>query len=882
VLHRSPTHATGRPPPWRRYAVAIGTVASALLLSLLARPLVEPNPFLLFFAAIAISAWYGGIWSGLLATLLSVLLTSFFLIRPFSAFSLTTIDALRVAVFAFVAMLISLATEERRRAEERAQAQGEQLRVTLASIGDAVIATDAARRVTFMNAVAETLTGWSAADAAEREIDVIFRIVNAQTRQPVESPVARVLREGRVVGLANHTRLIARDGTERPIDDSGAPIRNAAGALVGVVLVFRDVTEREQAETARAKLLSREQAARMQAEQARERAAFLSDASRLLAGSLEYVPTLQRIADLAVPRLADWCVVDMADDGAIEMVAAAHVDPAKVQWAHELRRMYPVDPAAPVGAPQVIRSGEPEIYPDIPDSLLESVARSSEELRILREVGYRSIMVVPLRARGRVLGAITLVAAESARHFGQDDLAFAQDLADRAAVAIDNARLYQAAQVSRDATERAATQLARLLHVTAALGEALTPEQVADVVIQTGLAAVDADGGSIFALADDEGSFLVLSFRGYAAEQAPADMRIPADAPGPLHDVLRTRAIVTVETPAALVARWPHLAEAQARSGDAATATVPLLIDQRILGVLYVAFRAARTFSAEDTVFLQALARQCAQALDRARLYDAERQARAAAERAVRARDEFLSVAAHELKTPLTSLLLQVQLLQRRTAREGTLGERDTRALRVVADQSRRLERMIAALLDISRLEQGQLSISRERLDLCALVERVVAENQLASDANPIVCELPDEPLAVDGDELRLEQVFQNLLQNAIKYSPDGGAVKVHLASHPGQICVTVTDHGLGIPQESIPHLFTRFYRAANVDPRSISGMGIGLYVVKEIVGLHGGTVAVESAEGQGSVFTVCLPRAGTAAEPAHAGGADAQGRAPH
>jgi signal transduction histidine kinase len=158
----------------------------------------------------------------------------------------------------------------------------------------------------------------------------------------------------------------------------------------------------------------------------------------------------------------------------------------------------------------------------------------------------------------------------------------------------------------------------------------------------------------------------------------------------------------------------------------------------------------------------------------------------------------------------------------------------------------------------------------------------VVAENQLASDANPIVCELPDEPLAVDGDELRLEQVFQNLLQNAIKYSPDGGAVKVHLASHPGQICVTVTDHGLGIPQESIPHLFTRFYRAANVDPRSISGMGIGLYVVKEIVGLHGGTVAVESAEGQGSVFTVCLPRAGTAAEPAHAGGADAQGRAPH
>ncbi len=144
----------------------------------------------------------------------------------------------------------------RRVAEETLRKQSEWLRVTLASIGDAVISTDAEGRVTFMNGVAESLTGWAQAEGLGRPLPEVFQIVNEQTRQPVENPALRCLRDGAIVGLANHTVLIARDGTQRPIDDSAAPMQGASGAPIGVVLVFRDVSERKRAEEARALLAS--------------------------------------------------------------------------------------------------------------------------------------------------------------------------------------------------------------------------------------------------------------------------------------------------------------------------------------------------------------------------------------------------------------------------------------------------------------------------------------------------------------------------------------------------------------------------------------------------------------------------------------------------
>jgi GAF domain-containing protein len=180
-----------------------------------------------------------------------------------------------------------------------------------------------------------------------------------------------------------------------------------------------------------------------EAENARDRLSFMAKASELLSASLDLDQTLQQVAMLAVSSLADWCTIELLeDDGNLRNAATAHVDPDQVKLAQELRTKYPIDPDDPAGVPNVIRTGRSELYPQITDELLVGAARDEEHLRLMRGLGLRSVLVVPLTARGHTLGAITLVSAESGRQYGVDDLRFAEELAHRAAVAVDNSRLY--------------------------------------------------------------------------------------------------------------------------------------------------------------------------------------------------------------------------------------------------------------------------------------------------------------------------------------------------------------------------------------------------------------------------------------------------------
>jgi PAS domain S-box-containing protein len=177
---------------------------------------------------------------------------------------------------------------------------------------------------------------------------------------------------------------------------------------------------------------------------AAQRLSFLAAASELLSGSLDPDTTMQNLADLAIRELGDWCAIDLADDeDGLRNVATAHVDPELVRLASELRERYPVDPDSPTGAPNVIRTGKSELYEQIPDEMLAAAAQGEEHLKMMREIGLESGMVVPLAARGRVLGAITFVSSSPDRHFGEADLELAEDLARRAGLAIDNAMLFR-------------------------------------------------------------------------------------------------------------------------------------------------------------------------------------------------------------------------------------------------------------------------------------------------------------------------------------------------------------------------------------------------------------------------------------------------------
>jgi PAS domain S-box-containing protein len=458
----------------------------------------------------------------------------------------------------------------RRVAEENArliQEQRERLRVTLESIGDAVISTDAEGRVEFLNPVAEDLVGWKTAEAASRSLGDVFRIVNEETRRPVENPAIRALKEGVIVGLANHTVLIAKDGTERPIDDSAAPIRDAEGGVIGSVLVFRDISERKRAEialresevrfrqladampqivwTARpdgeidylnhrwteftglpvtvgndgwggilhpddarlagerwmacvqsgdpfemeTRLLDRRQqsyrwhlirtvAVRDESgkvarwfgtsteiheqKRAAESSQYLAEASAALASVVDYESTLQKVANLAVPYFADWSAVDVAeDDGSLRRLAVAHQDADKVALVHELMREYPPDLESADGAFAVLRTGKPELISDITDELLVQAAKDDRHLRLIRSLGLKSYICVPLLVSGNPFGVLTFATAESGRKYTESDLALAVDLAHRAAVAVENTQLYQAL---RETDRRKDEFLATLAH----------------------------------------------------------------------------------------------------------------------------------------------------------------------------------------------------------------------------------------------------------------------------------------------------------------------------------------------------------------------------------------------------------------------------------
>ena len=344
----------------------------------------------------------------------------------------------RISFFVVFAVLAVVASRARERATALADAnerlatelRGTEARLDgiLGSLGEAVTVHDERGKTIYVNDAAVSLLGANSVDdvlAAEPgELAQRFQI----TREDGSSVQLGDLPGRRLVagedGPSLLTRSVRRDTGEAMwlltkatlyTDPSGGPL---------AINIIEDVTEAKEAEL---------------------RQRFLAEAGQLLATSLDYEQTLERVARMIVPGLADWCGIEMVDEqGESHQVAVAHVDPAKVQMAHDLRRRYPVDPDAPTGVPAILRGGPAELYTEIPQDLIESAARDEEHLELIRRLGMRSAMAVPMRIGDETLGVITLVSAESGRRFEEDDLAFVKDLALRAATAVQNSRLYAA------------------------------------------------------------------------------------------------------------------------------------------------------------------------------------------------------------------------------------------------------------------------------------------------------------------------------------------------------------------------------------------------------------------------------------------------------
>jgi PAS domain S-box-containing protein len=388
-------------------------------------------------------------------------------------------------------------------------------RLLVESVRDyAIYVLDAQGVVLTWNPGAQQLKGYAADEIIGRHFSIFYLPADVAAEKPVHE-----LREAAARGrFEDEGWRVRKDGSQFWADVIVTALRDEAGGLVGFAKITRDLTARREAaeqsrrlaaeaaaraiaesrsleldalnqflqeqtleleaQTEEAQSLTEEleqtieqlqdtateaEAARAAAEEAErstkrseEGARFLSRASEVLGSSLDYERTLLELATIVVPELADWCRVDIvSDEGQTEQLATTHVDPEKIHWARRLSERYPPNPDAPSGSPNVIRTGKPELYSEIPDELLTQSAVDEEHLRLMRELGLKSAMVVPLIARGRILGALTLISAESERRYTGSDLEFAMELARRAAMAVDNARLHRAELHARITAERA-------------------------------------------------------------------------------------------------------------------------------------------------------------------------------------------------------------------------------------------------------------------------------------------------------------------------------------------------------------------------------------------------------------------------------------------
>jgi PAS domain S-box-containing protein len=661
---------------------------------------------------------------------------------------------------------------EELRARAVSEAPGAQFEVVLRGVAEAITVQDRERRLVFANETAARMLGYDSPEALldanpEERLAEFELLDDAGNPLPLEElPGRRVLAGHEGEEQTVHYR-IRETGEERWSIVRAAPIAGSDGRTELTINTFHDITDRVRAE---------------------RRLAFLADVSTVLASSLDYETTLARVAQLAVPRLADWCTVDMLDEaGEIKRLTVAHRDPSKVAWANEFADRFPMDADARYGVPNVIRTARSELFEEVPQELdLAATTGDPGLIRILRELGLKSSMCVPLIARGRVLGAITLLTEQAGRRLTLHDLAEAEELARRAAIAVDNARLFHEAERRADAAR-----------VLAYVGD--------------GVFLLDGDG--------------VVRLWNRAAETITG---------------LTAREVVGRPV-AEAVPGWSALAEhvpiAAAPGAGTRAETLPLELPDRELwlSISGVGFLEGIVYAFRDLTEERALEQL---------------------------KSDFVSTVSHELRTPLAAIYGAALTLRR-----GDLSLNDQQRenlLAVVANEADRLARTVNDILWTSRLDSGTLQVAIESCDATLLAADVVAAARTYLPENiELQLAVPPAVPHVAGDPDKVRQVLANLVENAVKYSPDGGRVDVSIQPDDGTVRFSVHDQGLGVPPPEQRRIFDKFYRLDPEMTRGVGGTGLGLYICRELVRRMEGRIWVESREGSGSTFAFELPAAG-------------------
>jgi PAS domain S-box-containing protein len=520
---------------------------------------------------------------------------------------------------------------------------------------------------------------------------------------------------------------------------------------------------------------------------------------------------------------------------------------------------------------RAIQRRRPVITPNVltdPEIRLEDISR-----RWMEQAPYRAALAVPLTVKGTIIGVFAAGDREG-RVFTPEDVRMAQSFAEHAAIALENARLFTREQAMRAGAEAAERRAAFLAEASGVLGSSLDYTTTLPTVARLAVPTF-ADWCIVDLLTRDGGVDRVAVAAADATIQR-ALQQIQRYVPDwksqqPAARVFRSgRTVVfpevTEETLTSTARDDAHLAlmrELKPRSAMC----VPLLARQRIVGALtFVRGLAGPAYATADVAVAEELAHRVALAVDNAALYSEAEQARGQAEAANRAKDEFLAVLSHELRTPMNAVYGWARMLQGGRLDAGG----GTRAIDAIVRNAHAQTQLIDDLLDVSRIATGKMRLEVRSVDLPAVLGAALDAVRPAADAKEIRLRTVMDPRAgpVNGDPDRLQQVVWNLLMNAVKFTPRGGRVQLSLQRVNSHVEIVVSDTGLGIRAEVLPFVFERFRQGDSSSTRAQAGLGIGLALVRHLVELHGGTVIAESAgEGQGATFRATLPLAITQAD---------------
>jgi PAS domain S-box-containing protein len=582
--------------------------------------------------------------------------------------------------------------------------------------------------------------------------------------------------------------------------------------------------------------------------------ALLARAGQLLAESLDYRTTLENVAELVVSEIADWCIVySLEDDPAsFRRLAVRHADPADADLARELLEA-PLPNLAQIAAYiEHFHNHEPVVYNNVGPEWLDALADNPSYRALLERMEITSSVTIPLNARGRFIGIIALLSTSSKRIYSQDDVALAMELGQRAALAVDNALLYRAAQEEiaerRRAEEERNALLLREQESRRELEQLVEKMQKIEVRVRR---LFEANVVGIFFSALDgeivDANDAFLNMLGYAR-----------------HDLAGGRL------------NWWQLTPAEYES-----VTVNAVQELRQLGVCtpfekeYVRRDGSHVAVLIGGALIEGVPdMEVAFVIDISERRKAEielQRAKEDAEKANHAKDQFLAVLSHELRTPLTPVIVAVQAL-----REEGVPEQMESFIDVIERNVQIEARLIDDLLDLSRIEHGKLQLKRESVDVHQLLEAVIAgcRNDMETKQLQLVVDLKATKHSAFADPARLQQVFWNLLKNAVKFTPEGGKIIVATESIPGSmIRITVADTGIGIDSDVLPRIFNAFEQGEQSITRRFGGMGLGLAISSMLVEMHGGHLsALSDGAGHGSSFIVELAAIESPASVATAG----------